>query len=185
MKNHLQNKFTRILKNENNYLTMYKGKENTAECMKEPNNYITKYNMVNNKVTVFKYNSNKNKSNSLDILSSSDILDMYNIFTIEELNNYIENNLTYGNKFLLLRILNCWIKNNYNILKNNSLFEKIIFKITLYFSIIIKKINNIKDLNNIIKEYIDYWIDKNNENSFELDIINDLLIYLKKKFNIN
>jgi hypothetical protein len=180
--------FTRIIKNENNYI-INKGGNNNQNCINNPPNCITKYNMVNNKFTVIKYGcNNKNTQNiklgnSLNLLNIGDILDMYNIYTFEDLNEYINNNINIDNENKIKRIINIWIKYNYCNIVNNIIIENILLKYFKTFNI--KGINSKIINNKIIKEFISYWVDKNSESKFNLDIINDIILYLKKKSKLN
>ena len=161
--------FIRIIKNENKYLINKGGNDN--KCTEVPN-CIIKYHLINNKFTKMKYNCNNNNT-SVNLLNSSDILDMYNIYTAEDLSKYIDNNYSHDFEKKILRIVNCWIRHNYNSVKNNFFIENILMKVT-----------GIDD-NKIIKEFISYWVDKNKESNFNLDIIKDINLYLEKKSNIN
>jgi hypothetical protein len=115
-------------------------------------------------------------------LESSDLLNVYSIDSIDSLYEWINENL---DKLLLPtinRILNCWIRVNYETLKNyNNYLEKIYFKIFVF----IFKDKIIQDETTIkkdIKNFIDYWINKNSVDEFNLNLLNDLNQYVIKKF---
>jgi hypothetical protein len=149
---------------------------------------LTKYQINNNKVSTYKNYSCKTKinnySNYLYIppigLSSQDIINVYNIDSIDKLNNWINENID-GNYITLNRCLNCWIRINYETLQNyNNFLEKIVNKIVIkYYEVEIKKINN---LDKEIKSFIDYWINKNNPTVANLDLIYDFINYIRKKY---
>lgn len=118
-------------------------------------------------------------------LNSSDILVIYNINSIDDLNQWLENKFNNEeiNFYTINRVLNCWIKTNMDILKNyNNFLEKI------YNNLINKYINdeNIK-ITNLEKEtkyYIDYWINKNKKSTdnFDFNLLDDYINYINKKF---
>jgi hypothetical protein len=111
---------------------------------------------------------------------SGDILRMYNIDNIDSLNNYINDMIESGSNYHSMnRILNCWIRNNFDLIKNNSFLEKIYYKIlSIYLdSKIIKKINLEKE----IKEFINKWISKKSADEFNFDLYEDLYSYLSNK----
>jgi hypothetical protein len=139
---------------------------------------------------------------------SADILTIYEIDSIDSLymwidNNLIRNNIKYDNNLytpseLLLqnnsqqynlntinRVLKCWLKINFDILKTyNNFLEKIINKI---INIILKPriIEQILNLNKETKDFINYWIEKNKSNEkLNYDLLNEYLIYLDKKYKI-
>jgi hypothetical protein len=153
---------------------------------------LTKFNIQNNTSKIYnEYMCNHTSSNYKEYLFippigllSQDIVNIYNIETIDNLDNWMDNNLKTSNIFTIDRILNCWIRVNYDTLINyNNYLEKIINKIVneFYFD----RIKNMeeKELNKEIKYFIDYWINKNNENEYSLLIISDFIHYLQKKSN--
>lgn len=107
------------------------------------------------------------------------ILKMYNISNIDSLDNWIQNNLEVKPKDTTYRVLNCWINENINDLKlfNNALFDII--------KVILLKFTKIKEqtINKELLNYIDYWINKYDENNFNLNLITDFKNYLSKKYN--
>lgn len=106
--------------------------------------------------------------------NSSDIIRMYEIDTIDNLNNFINENLM--DEILINRILNCWIKSNFDILiKHNNILNEIYNKIIhKYYSDIIKKFN--LDKSNFINE----WFSQHHKTEFHLDLLSDYISYIKK-----
>ena len=117
--------------------------------------------------------------------SSSDILQIYNIESIDSLDKWIQENIENKNYITINRVLNCWIKNNFDTLKNyNNFLEKIYNKLLYQYFLKSKtqKINE-TETNKEIKNFIDYWINKYNGSEFNLDLLEELLNYYKKKYN--
>jgi hypothetical protein len=152
---------------------------------------LTKFQLVNKEIEIFNNYKCKSDVNNYKQylylppigLSSNDLLKIYDIESIDRLNNWINSNLTINNFINLKRLLNCWIRINYETLKNyNNFLEKICIKIIgIILGDELKKIDNIEKES---KYYVDYWINKNKGNEFELDIINDFILYLKKKYKL-
>ena len=161
---------------------------------------LTKYNYSNEKFSILENNEcfNKNeKNNYIDYLyippvgiSSDIILKIYNIYSSDSLLKFLEDNKY--NIIICNRLLNCWIINNIKILKNHN---------TILFNIYLKILENHKDkdiiiilknnsfnINKEINDFIKYWFDKINDdciiNKFKIDLLYDLIIYIKKKYNI-
>ena len=107
------------------------------------------------------------------------ILKMYNISNIDSLNIWIDNNINNKSPDTIFRVINSWINQNINDLKifNNGLFD-IIKKCLIKFTTIKEQIINKELLN-----FIDYWINKYDENNFYLNLITDFKKYLNKKYN--
>lgn len=113
-------------------------------------------------------------------LGSSDLLNIYSINSIDSLDEFITNNLNILPHKTIERILNCWIRVNYDILKNyNNYLEKFCWHFVEFnYKINIKNESIIKKE---IKNFIDYWINKHSLDEFNLNLINDIIDYLKKK----
>lgn len=115
-------------------------------------------------------------------LTSDDLLNIYQIDSIDDLTTYVKNN-TNKNYLTVNRIVNCWIRVNFLTLKNyNNSLEKIYLELVKY------KFNNkfldkITNIEKEIKDFVDYWIGKHNGNEFELNLLDDFANYLNKKFN--
>jgi hypothetical protein len=107
--------------------------------------------------------------------ASDIILQLYDINSIDDVLNFIENNKNF---YTANRIVVCWIRNNFDTLKMyNNILEKICIKLSN---------NNIKDnidINKEAKYFVDYWVAKHTSIEFELDLVNDFINYLAKKYN--
>ena len=109
--------------------------------------------------------------------NSDDLLQIYDIKTIDNLNNFISNNIDILNILTINRIINCWIRINFDILiKHNNILEEIYIKL-----IENNYINIIKDFNlkNETIKFINEWLKKHNKNDFTLNLLNDYIIYIK------
>jgi hypothetical protein len=111
---------------------------------------------------------------------SSDLLQIYSINNIDNLQYWIESNIEEYNIFTLRRVLNCWINNNIDVLKIHNNFLENICKLLLEKYMDLDSIKKI-DLDKEVKYYIDYWIEKYDKNSFVIDLLDDLKDYLIKK----
>jgi len=107
------------------------------------------------------------------------VLKMYNISNIDSLNIWTENNINNKTEDTINRIINCWINENINDLK---LFYNALFDI---IKLVLLKFTNTKEniINKELLNYIDYWINKYDENNFNLNLITDFKNYLNKKYN--
>jgi hypothetical protein len=110
-------------------------------------------------------------------LRSDDILEIYKISSVDELKLWIDNNT---NLSTINRVINCWLRVNYETLKVHNVVLYDIF-INLF-----NKYKNNLDLNKLdlekeIKYYIEYWIYKTNATNFNFDLYNDMIKYLNKK----
>lgn len=152
---------------------------------------LTKFQIVNNSVQISNNYACKTDVNNYKQylyippigLSSTDVLEIYKIYSIDELSRWIDEHLDLSNYIGLNRVLNCWIRVNYDTLKNyNNFLEKICSKIVIkYFGI---ELNNIKNLEKEIKDFIDYWINKNDGTEYKLMLVDDFIIYIRKKYNL-
>lgn len=150
---------------------------------------LTKFQMdKNNNLNILNTYKCKNKVNSYKKnlyipvigLESIDLLNMYSVQSIDSLNNFIEENIDKINFITINRIINSWIRVNFETLKNyNNYLEKIFFKLFENY----KAYNYINEtsIKKEIKYFIDYWITKHSVDEFNLNLYNDLLQYLHKK----
>ena len=113
------------------------------------------------------------------VIDNKTILSIYKIDNIQDLSEWVDNNLNNKPFSNINRILNIWIKININDLKlfNNALVI-IIKKIMLNYDKNIKE----KKIDNELKDYIDYWVKKIDDNLFEFNLIYDFKKYLNKKY---
>lgn len=182
------NKNKRILKNSiiNPLNGTIINNSNNTICLNKLN-----YNNTNNKFNY--YNLNKCNNNDEFIkkyiyippinITSETLLNIYNLNNIEDIINFIDDNLKNKNVnyYKINRIFKCWIRVNFNNLNIYLIYiEKICIKmIYSFFKIEDEDININKD----ISDYIKYWIKKNNDiNIFSLDLFMDIIIYYKKKY---
>lgn len=150
---------------------------------------LTKFQLQNKETKTFNdyvcKTNPTNYSNYLYIppigLSSNDLLQVYNIDSVDRLNNWIKENIETLNYITLNRCVNSWIRVNYDTLKNyNNFLEKIVNKIVIKYNG--NELKKVKNLDKEIKDYIDYWIGKNNGTEYNLNLINDFMAYIRKKY---
>ena len=126
--------------------------------MKYKNKNIRKIKNFNDELC----NNNNIINNDIFLLSSENFLNLYNIYNIDDLNNYVKkihnnslSNLNYDiqiehantNQFLSLKnIFECWIFNNIKILKKHDSY---FLDICLF---IIENNPKLKEYNNLIKK---------------------------------
>ena len=188
---------------ENNNLYIYNLKSNSSILHPLTLNKITtvddqtcltKYNYKNNVInTLDKYKCNYNLNKYQEYmyippigLSANDILNIYDITTIDTLYAWVENN---NDKYILTtidRILFCWIIININILSSHIKYlSKIILLIIIKFQYNFYNINS-SEIKNDIESYIANFISKidikNIDNIFLLT--SDIYRYLNKKYNL-
>jgi hypothetical protein len=155
-----------------------------------PNQTCLKKLDLNNNKNLTYYNNYKCVSNVNDYkkylyippigISSSSLLKIYDIDSIDDLNvlydQYSDGTINY---ITFNRVINCWIKNNIDFLKNNIFLEKIYYKLlsTFLAQKIISKINLEKE----IKEYFTKLLVTKSYSMFEFDLLNDMINFLSKK----
>lgn len=114
-------------------------------------------------------------------LESIDLLKIYSIYSIDSLYEWINNNLDKLSLETINRIINCWIRVNFDTLKNyNNYLEKIYWKI-FEFNFKKKVSENETNIKKEIKNFIDYWINKHSVDEFNFNLLKDLNQYLFKK----
>lgn len=116
------------------------------------------------------------------IIHYDTILEVYNIKSINDLISFIDESIKDNLTFTFInRVINSWIRQNFDDLKQ---FNKILIKINyiifnFFFKIlIISKEKFYKDTS----KFISYWIENNNINNFNLNLIEELKKYLDKKY---
>lgn len=134
-------------------------------------------------------NSNNTYKNYLYIppigIQSHNLLSIYEIDTIESLQNYIKNNIEISNISTINRLLNCWIRVNFLTIKSHNNFLEKIYRELLerYYGIeYIEKIREKMNIDKEIKNFIDYWCEKNNNTDFILNLLEDLYKHLNLIF---
>lgn len=108
------------------------------------------------------------------------ILEFYKINTIDDLTQWIDNNINNKPFDTINRVLNLWICENIRDLKNfnNILFSIIKKLLNFYFTDIKEEL-----IDNELKDFIDYWINKFNIDDFEFNLISDFKKFLNKKYD--
>jgi hypothetical protein len=118
-------------------------------------------------------------------LDSSDLLNIYSIKSIDSLNEFVNENLDKLFLITINRIINCWIRVNFETLKNyNNYLEKIYWKI-IEFNHVSYSASNESTIKKEIKDFIDYWIKKHSVEEFNFDLFTELNEYLNKKNLLN
>ena len=148
---------------------------------------LTKMNISDNKLSTYSNYICKGENKYKEYIQlppigfgTSELLQIYNINNIDNLKYWIESNIEEYNIFTLKRVLNCWINNNIDVLKIHNNFLEDICKLLLEKYMDLYNIKNI-DIDKEVKYYIDYWIEKYDINSFEIDLLDNLKDYLIKK----
>jgi len=153
---------------------------------------LTKLHISDNKLNTFSNYICKNEDKYKEYIqippigfTSLDLLQIYEINTIDNLKYWIETNIEEYTIDTLKRVLNCWIISNINIIKlyNNFLEDickQLLNKYIDYQANIDIEKKNIS-LDKEIKYYIDYWINKYDLNKNDYDLLDDLKKYIYKK----
>jgi len=172
---------------------------NNVISKKYDNICLTKYNYdnINNEFTIVNndksYDCVYDSSNYKKYLyippvgiTSEVLLKIYNIESIDSLDEWINDNIDDYNIITINRILNSWIINNINILKKHNLYLSTIYNKIIYKyndNNILHKLNNyIIDLDVDTPYFINNWINKYT-NKFNSNLLEDYIIYLKQKYN--
>jgi hypothetical protein len=168
--NPLTLKIEENLKNEPIYLTsFYFNEDNKLINYKKetPKNYI---------------NENKFMLTPPLLIHSNELLKIYNINDINSLVEFIDYNIETKLFNSLSRIINCWIRENFNeLVKSNKIL------IPLYFKLF-KKFYNFKvddkTINKDIELFIIKWFKKKNSIEFNINLGMDLIKYLSNKYEL-
>lgn len=196
----------RIIKNEKNQVNMTGNEIATIESNKQllhpisgqwvDTKYftnpicLTKFQILNKETSILNnYPCKQNVNNYKTYLfvppiglSSDDVLRIYDLDSIDKLYNWLLENMEKINYFTIVRIVNCWIKVNFETLKNyNNFLVKIISKLVKFN---FGDTQPVKDLDKEIKDFIEYWMNKNNGTEFNLNLIEDFINYISKKYKI-
>jgi len=116
-------------------------------------------------------------------LDSSDFLKIYSVETIDSLYDFVNQNLNKLTLITINRVINCWIRVNFETLKNYNNYLEKIYWIIIEFNEYNEE--NEKIIKNEIKNFIDYWINKHSLDEFNLNLLKDLIQYLYKKNLLN
>jgi hypothetical protein len=149
---------------------------------KEAKEYITQFsfdknmNLIN---TSDKPNKNYNEFMKMPslLIPYTEILKLYNIDNLNDIIDYINLNLETKLFDSINRILNCWIRLNFNYLKkNNKILLNIYYKIFNHYypNVIIDE----KIFNKKCSDYINIWFKNEKQNSFFLNLGDNLKNYL-------
>jgi len=149
---------------------------------------LTKVNLNDNNIKF--YNNYKCKTDVNDYkkylyvppigIMYDDILKLYDIDSIDSMKQWVDDMIEDGmNYYTINRVINCWIRKNFDLLKNNNFLEKIYYKLlSIYLdSKIIKKI----DLEKEIKQFINTWSSKKKPEDFDFNLYEDMYLYLSNK----
>jgi len=131
------------------------------------------YETINNNIIYYYDNiTNKNyRHNFGEINVSSDINSIYNI-------TFFNDKILHFNT--LNRVFTAMIIDKYHILKTHhkGLIDIVLLIVPLMFEPLIKTIPFV----DIVPDYLDYWFEKNDITNFNLNLLNDLKIYISKKY---
>ena len=112
------------------------------------------------------------------IYNSEDLLKIYNINSIDSLKTFISENINELKISTINRILNCWIKNNFDtLIKHNNIL------VDIYIELIENHyLNLVNDfsLKNETGKYINEWFKKHDRNEFNLNLLKNYIDYIKK-----
>ena len=159
--------------------------------------YPTQFFLNDNKIETFINANNKQlvkssrtKSEHMEIpdlsLPLTDILNIYEVDTIEELVNLIKKLIYEDNtEFTIYRLVNTYTRIFYDDLKktNTSLIK--IFKIIFENTHSSKSDNKDKKAINIsdeLSKFLKKWFEKNNKDDFDLNICKDVKYFLSNKY---
>jgi hypothetical protein len=151
--------------------------------------YIVPFNIDNNNNILLtsdvQTNLTLNNNNMLipsTILDTNVLLKINNINTINDIIDYVNNNINTNQYDSINRVLNCWIRQNFDQLKkNNNILSDIYFKI---FSIFFPE--NIPNETIFVKKsqsFFKIWFQKKKYNSFNINLGNDLKKFLSNKYD--
>jgi hypothetical protein len=140
------------------------------------NVYFTKFHIVNNKIQNMSLDKSKKLNNASKymilppiLIPSNDFLLMHNIINIDDLSNYINDNIEDNDYEYNNRIINCFIRENFSdLVKNNKILIDLYGKL---FNIDLKNKNS-------VEKFIYNWFKNNNPTSFFLNLGYDLEKFL-------
>ena len=109
------------------------------------------------------------------LINFEQYLKYYNFESINDILNMLDSNIIYHKK---IRILNGWIRINFNDLKKNN---KIISKFYVH---LFRKHYDIEFDMEEINKLISSWFKKNEKNIFDIDLYQQIYCYLNKKYRL-
>lgn len=116
-------------------------------------------------------------------INSQNILEIYNIETVNDFENMITELDNNNNLYILNIIIRAWIRKNFETLKkSHAILLKIFTQILLNDNIImdiVKKKN--LDLSKEIDKFIKKWLEEKNEKDFNLNLRKDFSNYIENK----
>lgn len=116
-------------------------------------------------------------------INSQNILEIYNIETVNDLENIITEMIVDGYIYILNIIIRAWIRKNFETLKkSHAILLKIFTQILLIdnnIMDIVKKKN--LDLSKEIDKFIKKWLEEKNEKDFNLNLRKDFSNYIENK----
>jgi len=116
-------------------------------------------------------------------LNSYELINIYKINNVDDLIKFITKSIDINKPFRHMnRILNAWIKQNYNDLKhNNNILKDIYFKLYQKYWRKDLKIKDSKIIEEISK-FVKYWINKKSPEDFYFNLAENLKKFLYKKY---
>ena len=145
------------------------------------NTYVTKINPI----TLIKHDNKQEISTKYQKymyippigITAQDILNIYKINSIDDIIALkIQTNNVHFN-----RILNCWIRVNFDTLQ---LYNKMLEKIYLDMIKETKYLSNIDiDLTPVVNQFIEKWLENNKPSNIRFNLFEDLFIFIDKKYN--
>ena len=148
-----------------------------TENISKDSRYFSKFHFENNELITSSSDKKLKLSNNAMasppiLIPQTDFLKIHEINNISDFVEYIDNNIdnsfSYNN-----RLINCFIRSNFKDLsKNNKILTNIYLKLFKNYKTDIKEIN----------KFIESWFKNNSDNSFFLNLGDDLENYLSKKY---
>jgi hypothetical protein len=124
------------------------------------------------------YDISKNMFTPSLLINTNDLLNLYNINYVDDLIEFVNNNINEKYFDFINRIINCWIRQNFNEIKNKNYF---------LIDIYVKLFKNYFNINNKllyeqINLYIVKWFKTKKFDDFNLNLGDNLIKYLANKY---
>jgi hypothetical protein len=163
-------------------LRFVKNKEKTPMCI--TNFYIKDGKLSNTKYNCSVKRSKEEISDIMEIppfgLDLSSVIDIYQVTYIDQLTEWVINQISAAKPYSNInRVVNAWIKVNYEkVKKYNNGLEKIFILLMKYSvdSDVLKKFKLDKE----VKQFIDFYIEKHNGEEFSFNLGEEMIKYLLK-----